>query len=56
MAKKSENGKIPMEAVPHLFNAQMLAWQKAQFEALRAIHEELVKLNEVKHGIPSSTD
>lgn len=39
---------VPVEAVPHLFNAQMLRWQKANFEALKAIHEELVKLNKKK--------
>jgi hypothetical protein len=50
MAKKTktENGSIPIEAVPHLYNQKMLAWQKAQFDALRAIHEELVKLNKEK--------
>ena len=53
MAKKaakkvaSPNG-VPIEAVPHLFNAAMLKWQKANFEALKAIHEELVKIRKAK--------
>lgn len=47
-AVTQQNGNVPVEAVPHLYNAQMLAWQKASFEALRAIHEELVKLNKRK--------
>jgi hypothetical protein len=46
--KKPENGTIPIEAVPHLYNQKMLAWQQAQFDALKAIHAELVKLNKEK--------
>jgi len=32
---------IPETAVPHLFNAKLLEWQRAQFDALKAIHEKL---------------
>ena len=46
--KKVVPANVPLEAVPHLFNAAMLKWQKANFEALKAIHEELVKLNKKK--------
>lgn len=46
--KEQENGHVPLAAIPHLYNTEMLKWQKANFEALKAIHEELVKLNKRK--------
>ena len=38
---KSVEPPIPISAVPHLYNAQMLQWQEAQFKALQAIYERL---------------
>ena len=60
--KDVENGNVPEVAIPHLFNARMLGWEKAQFEAAKAIYDveeangktlkailkELVKLNKKK--------
>jgi hypothetical protein len=33
--------EIPLGAIPHLFNAQILQWHKTNHEALQAIHEVL---------------
>ena len=35
---------IPIESVPHLYNAQMLKWQRAHFSALRSIYEKLEEI------------
>jgi len=35
------NPAVPLAAVPHLFNAKMLEWQQAQFNGLKAIHDQL---------------
>jgi hypothetical protein len=32
--KQPENGQIPIEAVPHLFNKQVLAWFQTIFKAI----------------------
>ena len=39
-----EPTSIPIESVPHLYNAQMLKWQRAQFSALRSIYEKLEEI------------
>jgi hypothetical protein len=43
--KKAQNGSVPIEAIPHLYNQRMLTWQQAQSQLLQAILEELRKLN-----------
>ena len=50
MVKKQDKTPpvISTEMVPHLYNQQMLAWQRAIFEALREIYKELQKLNKEK--------
>ncbi len=52
--------QIPISAVPHLYNAQMLRWQETQFNALKSIYEKLdeilIALKENRHGVPSSTN
>ncbi len=52
---EQQNGNIPLAAVPYLYNAEMLKhnakmleWQKAIWEGLRSIHEELEKMNKEK--------
>jgi hypothetical protein len=42
-AAKSEPqaSEIPLGAIPHLFNKQILQWHKTNYEALKAIHEVL---------------
>ena len=46
--KKATNGTVPIEAIPHLYNQRMLAWQQAQVELRRAVLGELVRLNKEK--------
>jgi hypothetical protein len=48
---KSQQGRtagkapeIPLGAVPHLFNAQILQWHKTNYEALKAIHDVLIEI------------
>ena len=36
--------EIPLGAVPHLFNAQILQWHKTNYEALKAIHDVLIEI------------
>jgi hypothetical protein len=33
--------EIPLTMVPHLMNEQLLAWNKAQFDGLKAIYDKL---------------
>ena len=44
--KEQENGHVPLAAIPHLYNIEMLKWQKANFEALKAIHEVLESIHD----------
>lgn len=39
--KPEPSSTLPETAVPHLFNAKLLEWQRVHFDALKAIHEKL---------------
>ena len=45
--KQEETTVIPLAAVPHLYREQILRWQKAHFEALKAIHQVLTEIREL---------